>query len=399
MMASGEMLLGLELLERRGHPWIDHARIGLLANPASVNRDLVHAWQVIDSQKPGQITAIFTPQHGFWGDAQANMIETEHGWHQSLDVPVYSLYSETRRPTSQMLEKIDCLVVDLQDVGTRIYTFAWTLLECMRACAEANVSMLILDRPNPLGGCIIEGPMLSRGCQSFVGGTTIPMRHGLTIAELGRLFQRREQLDLALETVAMESWCSDSVWKDLGRAWIPPSPNLPTSHSVRLYPGQVLLEGTNLSEGRGTTVPFEMIGAPFIDAEILAAELQQVIADSVRVLPACFRPTFDKWAGELCGGISIHVVEPDRFRSFSMTIHLLAEIQRLYPSGFRWLDPPYEYEFEKQPIDILYGNEQLRLQLGDVEPSLLSAAPNLVHYREDVGESMLYSSDETRFRE
>ncbi|MCP4891421.1 MAG: DUF1343 domain-containing protein, partial [Planctomycetaceae bacterium] len=162
MMTSGEMLLGLEVLERRGHPWIDHARIGLLANPASVNRDLVHAWQVIDSQKPGQITAIFTPQHGFWGDAQANMIETEHGWHQSLDVPVYSLYSETRRPTSQMLEKIDCLVVDLQDVGTRIYTFAWTLLECMRACAEANVSMLILDRPNPLGGCIIEGPMLSR---------------------------------------------------------------------------------------------------------------------------------------------------------------------------------------------------------------------------------------------
>ncbi|MDG2221575.1 MAG: DUF1343 domain-containing protein, partial [Rubripirellula sp.] len=283
--------------------------------------------------------------------------------------------------------------------GTRIYTFAWTLLECMRACAESNVAMLILDRPNPLGGCIIEGPMLSRGYESFVGGAKIPMRHGLTIAELARFFQHEDHLDLALDIVSMESWCSDSVWQDLGRAWIPPSPNLPTTQSVRLYPGQVLLEGTNLSEGRGTTVPFEMVGAPFIDAEALAAALQQVFSDSVRVLPACFRPTFDKWAGELCGGVSLHVIGPDRFRSFPMTIRMLAEIKRLYPSGFRWLDPPYEYELEKQPIDILYGNDQLRLQLGVVEPSLLSAAPNVVQYRENIGEAMLYSSGESRFRD
>lgn len=396
-MSAEAFQLGLEVLASQGHEYLKDARIGLLANQASVDCDLNHALERITGRWPGQVEALFTPQHGLWGDAQANMIETDHGWHQRLGIPVYSLYSETRRPTDEMLGAIDCLVIDLQDVGTRIYTFAWTVLECLRACAESHVRVLVLDRPNPLGIQIVEGPELIGSFSSFVGGATIPMRHALTLGELARMFHREESLGLDLQIVPMVGYESGGRWCDLDRLWIPPSPNVPTMLSVDHYPGQVLLEGTNLSEGRGTTIPFQLLGAPFIEPEAFAEHVRGLRDDSFRILPTQFRPTFDKWANQSCGGVSLHIMDPERYRAFSMTIRLLEIVLRLHPNEFQWLDPPYEYETVKPPIDILYGNDRLRTQLGTRSWEELSATVELDDYGQRLDSILLYS-DGSRFR-
>lgn len=393
-MPNESFFLGLEQIQRHGHPFLRGARIGILGNRASVDRELQTVWQVIDQIHPGQIKALYTPQHGWWGDAQANMIETDHGWHRTLDVPLFSLYSETRRPTSEMLNDVDCLVVDLQDVGTRVYTYIWTVLECMRACAGSDVRMLVLDRPNPLGGCVVEGPLLEKDFLSFVGGASIPMRHGLTIGEMARWFRDEFYLDLELDVVPMAGWSPERFYDDLGRIWIPPSPNLPTTHSVRMYPGQVLLEGTNLSEGRGTTIPFEVVGAPFIDADSLATKLNEQLDRSVRVLPTVFQPTFDKWAGHSCGGVSFHVLDRLAFRSFATTVTTLQLIQQDYPNDFRWLDPPYEYETKKPPIDILYGSDHLRDRLSQADAAELARAVDSNKWFLNASGALLYEAEE-----
>ena len=294
--------LGLETCVAERPRVLQSARIGLLMNRASVDRDLRLACDVLHDAYPGQIAALFTPQHGLWGDAQANMIETDHGWHPGLYVPIYSLYSESRRPSPEMLDGLDCLVIDLQDVGTRVYTFVWTVLECLYACAEANVSVLILDRPNPIGGRVVEGPLLDNAYRSFVGGASIPMRHGLTMGELALLLKSELRIDVSLEIIPVRGWSPDDTFDSLHRHWLLPSPNLPTTQSAMVYPGQVLLEGTNLSEGRGTTTPFELAGAPFIDPDTLIQTLDDIDLPGVHFLPLYFRPTFDKWAGQLCGG-------------------------------------------------------------------------------------------------
>ncbi len=335
-------------------------RLGLLMNQASVDGDRVLACDRLARYFPGQLVAVFSPQHGIWGEQQANMIESANARLDRLNVPVFSLYSHTRRPTPEMLDRIDCLVVDLQDVGTRVYTFAWTLLECLRACADHGKSVVVLDRPNPLGGEVFEGPMLEPECVSFVGGATIPLRHGLTMAELARLFVRELAIDVDLEIVPMVGWSRTMRYQATGRPWLWPSPNMPTLATVDLYPGQVLLEGCNLSEGRGTTRPFEVVGAPFIDGELWASELRRVDLDHVRFLPTRFMPTFDKFAGESCGGLDIQVTDRNRLRSVEVTVALVASAAALYPDAFLWLAPPYEYEYIKPPIDILFGNDRLR---------------------------------------
>jgi uncharacterized protein YbbC (DUF1343 family) len=291
------------------------------------------------------------------------MIETAHGWYEPLQLPIYSLYSESRRPTAEMLRGLDCFVVDLQDVGTRVYTFAWTLLECMRACAEAKIPLVVLDRPNPLGGLIAEGPLLLPEFKSFVGGACIPLRHGLTLGELALLFVAEADCSVDLTVVAMDGWRRDMLFSDTGRIWIPPSPNMPRLETALLYPGQVMLEGTNLSEGRGTTIPFEVVGAPFIDPYLLARELTAQAHPGIAIRPIRFVPTFDKWAGQSCGGIGIAIHQPTAVRSVQLTVDLLATISRLYPQEFQWLPPPYEYEYVLSPIDILYGSSQLRTAL------------------------------------
>ncbi|QDT08611.1 exo-beta-N-acetylmuramidase NamZ domain-containing protein [Planctomycetes bacterium K23_9] len=359
-MSGDAIQFGIDRLADSGSSWLQDARIGLLMNRASIDSRLRLSCDVVADVFPGQLKALFTPQHGLWGDAQANMIETNHGWHDELSVPIYSLYSETRRPTDKMLADIDCLVVDLQDVGTRVYTYIWTLLECMRACADAGVAIVVLDRPNPIGGEIVEGPLLDEGYFSFVGGATIPMRHGLTIGEMAGLFQSEFSIKVDLHVVPVVGWDVRQTFAEIDRHFIPPSPNLPTVLSALVYPGQVLLEGANLSEGRGTTTPFEMIGAPFVVPERLLDQISQQELPGVRFLPVNFRPTFDKWAGELCGGVSIHVTDVGQFRSYRTTIALIQAIQKLWPADFAWLPPPYEYEIRKPPIDIISGDRHLR---------------------------------------
>jgi uncharacterized protein YbbC (DUF1343 family) len=355
-----QVQIGLECCLEDPLPILREARFGLLMNQASVDRSFRYACDVLAKRFPGRLVALFSPQHGLWCEEQANMIESPHGHYEPLGVPVYSLYSETRQPTSAMLQGLDCLVIDLQDVGTRVYTFAWTIQNCLRACAAANLPVVMLDRPNPLGGVVAEGPLLEPGYESFVGGARIPLRHGLTLGELARMVNDERQIGATLEIVPMQGWSRGMHFDDTGRTWVAPSPNMPRVTTALLYPGQVLLEGTNLSEGRGTTLPFEVVGAPFIDPHVLARELRKAQLLGLAVRPIRFVPTFDKWRGQRCGGLALHVVEPAAVRSVAVTLQILATISRFYPQEFAWLPPPYEYEREKMPIDILFGSPRLR---------------------------------------
>ena len=347
------MRIGLERCLDNPPAMLNGARFGLVMNQASVDSQFRYACDLLAARFPGQLAAIVSPQHGLWGEQQANMVESPHGWYEPLDVPVYSLYSETRRPTSQMLDGLDCLVVDLQDVGTRVYTFLWTVTHCLEACAAADIPLLICDRPNPLGGEIVEGPLLQPGFESFVGRASIPMRHGLTIGELARLVNHEWSIGAALEVVPCAGWQRQQMWPDLGRAWVAPSPNMPRFETALLYPGQVLLEGTNLSEGRGTTLPFEVAGAPFLDPHQLMRELEPFDQPGLRLRPIRFVPTFDKWRGQSCGGVAWHIVDPLAVRSFPSTLAFLLAVQRLARRAFAWTPPPYEYELTKWPVDIL----------------------------------------------
>jgi uncharacterized protein YbbC (DUF1343 family) len=352
--------LGLERCRDEPPDPLRGARFGLLMNQASVDSRWRYACDLLADQFPGQLTALFAPQHGLWCEQQANMIESPHGHHGPLDIPIYSLYSETRQPTEEMLRGLDCLVIDLQDVGTRVYTFAWTVVNCLRACAAHARPVILLDRPNPLGGVTVEGPVLQPDFRSFVGLAEIPMRHALTIGELALWANAELEIGAELNVVPMTGWQREMLLPATQRAWTPPSPNMPRFETALVYPGQVLLEGTNLSEGRGTTSPFEWTGAPFIDPFLLCEELESLPHPGLSVRPIRFVPTFDKWQGQSCGGVSWHVTDPSAVRSFIATLSLVAGIQRLWPERFAWLPPPYEYETEKMPIDILYGSSEFR---------------------------------------
>jgi uncharacterized protein YbbC (DUF1343 family) len=352
--------IGLERCLEKPPELLRGGKFGLLMNQASVDRTFRYACDLLAERLPGQLAAIFSPQHGLWCEEQANMIESPHARYEPLGVPVYSLYSETRRPTREMLAGLECLVIDLQDVGTRVYTFVWTVQQCLIACAEAGIAIVVLDRPNPIGGAVAEGPLLEPGYESFVGGASIPLRHGLTLGELARLINAEQKIGANLHIVQMHGWQRAMMYHDAGRGWVAPSPNMPRARTAQLYPGQVLLEGTNLSEGRGTTQPFEVIGAPFIDPQTLARELASRELAGIAVRPIWFVPTFDKWQGRRCGGVALHVTNAKAVRSVTVTLHLLAAIRSRYPKDFTWLPPPYEYEREKMPIDILFGSARLR---------------------------------------
>lgn len=341
---------------------------GLLLNQASLTCDDRLACDAL-AARFGAPAALFAPQHGMWSCEQANMIESPHDRHAALGIPIHSLYSDVRRPASAMLDGLDWLVIDLADVGTRVYTFLWTITYCLEACAKSGIQVLLLDRPNPLGAVQVEGPLLDTRFASFVGRASLPMRHGLTLGEAARLCNAEMALGAELAVVPAQGWRVESLFPATGLAWFPPSPNMPRWETALVYPGQVLLEGTCLSEGRGTTTPFEVCGAPFIDPERLVGALASFELPGVRFLPTWFRPTFDKWRGERCGGVFLRVWDPDRFRPFATTVAILAAVRALWPQSFRWLDPPYEYETEKWPIDILAGGDALRLAIdgGEVQ--------------------------------
>ncbi|MFN9047963.1 MAG: exo-beta-N-acetylmuramidase NamZ domain-containing protein [Planctomyces sp.] len=355
--------IGLEVLADNPGLLPADGRLGLLQNQASVDDRMRLACDVLAEVFPGRLQRLFSPQHGFWSEQQANMIESPDTRYEPLNLPVCSLYSRTRRPAMQQLRDLDLLLIDLQDVGTRVYTFVWTMLECLRACAEAGIPVCVLDRPNPLGGLIVEGPPIASGFESFVGNASVPMRHGLTMAELAVLLNRELQVGADVRCSSMEGWQRSHLWPDLGREWVPPSPNMPRWETCFVYPGQVLLEGLSLSEGRGTTRPFEICGAPGIVPEMLLELLNQQASPGLACRPLKFRPTFDKFAGQICGGLAVHVRQPALVRSFHWTLRLLQAVQQLSGNSLRVLDPPYEYEYRRPPLDILYGSAALRQAL------------------------------------
>jgi uncharacterized protein YbbC (DUF1343 family) len=367
---------GLEVALRAPPARLRDARaFGLLSNQASVTREFAHAADALRARFPKTLRALFGPQHGLWSTEQDNMVETRHATYRGL--PVYSLYSETREPTDAMLDGLDLLVVDLQDVGTRVYTYAWTLTNCMRACARRGVEVMVLDRPNPLGGAVAEGALLDLRYESFVGRAAVPMRHGLTLGELATHCNAALELGCALHVVPMRGWRRELVWQDCGLAWVPPSPNLPRHEGALVYPGQVLLEGTNLSEGRGTTTPFEQFGAPWIEPAALLDAIGEV--PGARLRPVSFEPTFQKWRGEVCRGLFVHVTDASAFRSYRMTLRLLRALRGRHGDALQWNDPPYEYEATLAPIDILTGGDAARRwvdQGGDDDAlDALAAAP------------------------
>jgi uncharacterized protein YbbC (DUF1343 family) len=359
--------LGSEALLSSGR--LDGARVGVVCNPASVDHDLRHVVDRLGAVRTTTLAAIFGPQHGFRSDVQDNMIETAHGHDEIRRVPIYSLYSETREPTGSMLKDLDVLVIDLQDVGTRVYTYIYTMANCMRAAAKNGVLVVVCDRPNPVGGDDIEGSRLEPAYASFVGQFPIPLRHGMTIGELARLFNDEFKLNCSLEVVPLVGWRRSMYFDETGLPWVMPSPNIPTLDSTIVYPGAVLIEGTLLSEGRGTTRPFELIGAPWIDGERLADAMNAKRLPGVHFRAVFFEPTFQKHAKQTCGGCQVHVLDRRIFRPIRTTVELLAEFRAQNPARFAWREPPYEYEHEKQPIDILFGSDRLRTTIdsgGDV---------------------------------
>jgi len=348
---------------------LDGQRVGIVCNPASVDHEFVSIVDRLASHPRARLSAIFGPQHGFRSDVQENMIETGHSHDDVRKVPVFSLYSETRAPTSEMLKDLDVLVVDLQDVGTRIYTYIYTMAYCLTAAKKHDLPVIVCDRPNPIGGASIEGPMLERGYESFVGLYAIPMRHGMTIGELARLFNEHFGIGAKLEVVEMAGWRREMYHDDAGAPWVMPSPNMPTLETAIVYPGTVLFEGTNVSEGRGTTRPFELIGAPWVVAESFAAALNRRHLEGVVFRPAVFEPTFHKHAKETCAGCQLHVTNRQTFHPVLAAVLLLEAFRSAGHERFRWRDPPYEYEHIKLPIEILAGSSALREQIDAAVPA------------------------------
>ncbi len=354
--------LGIDNLLESRPSWLRRARLGLLANQASVDAGLRHTRDRLLGAG-ANLRAIFAPQHGYFGELQANMIESDDFIDAHLHIPVFSLYGKTRQPTEAMLENVDIFIIDLQEVGTRVYTFGATLALCLEAARDCDVKVVVLDRPNPIGGEYTEGNLLDSELRSFVGYFPIPMRHGLTMAEMALLFNDAFGIQAPLEVYAMKGWNRSMLFRQTGMHWVPPSPNLPTSDSAQVYPGQVILEGTNLSEGRGTTTPFELWGSPYLKTELILECLAEAKLAGLVLRPARFQPSFDKWKGQSCTGFQIHVTDPEIYRPYATSLTLVQAVIAAHPEEFKWNPPPYEYEFRHLPIEIITGSASLHSEL------------------------------------
>ena len=355
--------IGIEQLLDVPSSFLAGQRLALLCNQASTDRHFRHSRDLIMQAFPGQLVCLFSPQHGFFSEKQDNMIESSHSTDAASGLPVFSLYGETRQPTAAMFADFDILLIDLQDVGTRVYTFIWTVVHCLQQAAASGKTVLLLDRPNPVGGQIMEGNLLKPELRSFVGLHEIPMRHGLTIGELALLCNKEMGIKVDLAVIRMKGWQRDMFFAETGFPWVFPSPNMPTPLTALVYPGQVLWEGTNISEGRGTTLPFELVGAPFIRPQELLRQVRKTELPGCLLRPLVFEPTSGKWAGQACAGFQIHVTEPQRFLAYRLSLTLLRALLQLYPHDFAWKQPPYEYEYEKLPIDLILGDQELRQAL------------------------------------
>ena len=347
------------------HPKADlkNYRLGLLCNPSSVDRQFVHARMIINTLYPKQLKALYSPQHGFYAEKQDNMIESPDMVDPVLNIPVFSLYGDTRIPTHSMFELIDVLVIDLPDVGTRVYTFSTTISYCLEAAVKYGKKVLLLDRPNPLGGDLVEGNILNSEYSSFVGRYPVPMRHGLTMGELALLYNEHFGIGCDLEIIPLKGWSRHMLFRDTGLPWVAPSPNLPTPDSALVYPGQVIWEGTNISEGRGTTQPFELFGAPFINPQKILDFLGKEKFPGAILREVAFEPTSNKWQGKICRGFQIHITDHETYRPYRTSLRLLQAVLLNYKEDFQWALPPYEYEFKKRPIDLILGDKGIRQSL------------------------------------
>lgn len=355
-------LTGLDRIPKAWPKQLKGSRVGLVVHPASVNRRFEHAADIALKSNYFELKAFFGPEHGIHGEKQ-DLIESKKSIDNKTNLPVYSLYSHTRKPEPEMLKDIDVLVIDLQDVGARYYTFIWTMELCMQACLEYRKSMVILDRPNPIGGHIVEGPVTDMNYASFVGLRPLPVRHGMTIGEIGSYLRNEFYPSLNFQVIVMEGWERKMWFNDTKLPWVLPSPNMPTLETAVVYPGMCLLEGTMLSEGRGTTRPFEIFGAPFVEPDVLVKHLNQYKLPGLFFRPLYFQPTFQKHTDILCGGAQIHVTNRDKFKPFKTGVAIIKAVHDLYLDEFHWKQPPYEYEVVKMPIDILAGSDRLRNDL------------------------------------
>jgi uncharacterized protein YbbC (DUF1343 family) len=353
---------GLEVFLSQGAREARGRRVGLIANAASVDGTYTSAVRLFQENPSVQLTALFGPEHGLFGGAQ-DMIAVSGERELATGLPVQSLYGdsvESLVPSDAALESVDVLVADLQDVGSRYYTFAATIALALKAIARRGGRLIALDRPNPIGGTAIEGPGISSAMRSFVGAFDVPVRHGLTVGELLLLQARAEGLEDALSVIPMQGWSRSMFFEETGLPWIPPSPNMPTVDTAFVYPGACLVEGTNLSEGRGTTRPFEWIGAPFLDPEKMVSLLKEEKLAGVAFRPHTFMPAFHKWAGRACGGVAIHVVDRRTFQPVRTGIAILLAARRLAPSSFAWRTEPYEFVSDRPAIDLLTGGSRVR---------------------------------------
>ncbi|MDO5576495.1 MAG: DUF1343 domain-containing protein [Fibrobacter sp.] len=356
-------LFGLDVFLRDFPSKLKGKKIGVVCHAASISSSFTHILDELEKCEKCKIGAIFGPQHGLFGQTQDNMVEWEGGTDSKRNVPVYSLYGKNRKPTPQMLCGLDALVVDLQDVGARPYTYVWTLKLCMEACVECGIPIWVLDRPNPIGCVGFDGPMLQSEFYSFVGGATIPLCHRLTMGEMALLMKAVFFDKADLNIVKMENWWRNSLWSETGLPWVMPSPNMPTLDTAIVYPGMVLLEATNASEGRGTTRPFELFGAPYINFEKFKKILFAHNLEGCFFRENGFIPTFQKWHSNYCFGMQIHVTNPRVYKPVLTTAAIIDSLIKASDGEFKFKDPPYEYETVKMPFDILSGDSSLRNEL------------------------------------
>jgi uncharacterized protein YbbC (DUF1343 family) len=356
---------GLERLVAGGGAPLSGRRVGLIANPTAVDAELRHAVDLLAALPGVQLTVLFGPEHGVRGDAQ-DMIAVDAARDAKTGVRVYSLYGHdaaSLTPTAAMLAECDVVVYDVQDVGSRYYTFVWTMVLAMRACAKAGVAFVVLDRPNPIGGHAVEGGAIEPGYESFVGLVSCPNRHGLTAGEIARWRAAEEQLDLDLTVVEMAGWRRGMSFEDTGLPWVMPSPNMPTRDTALVYPGMCLVEGTELSEGRGTTRPFELAGGPGLDPDAVATTLAGYRLPGVRFRPAVFTPQFQKHARQACGGVQLHVTDRDAFRPYLTGVAFVKACRDVAPAAFAWRTRAYEFVDKIPAFDLLAGTGAVRAMI------------------------------------
>ena len=387
------VLSGLDVLLGRLRTLLGGQSVGLLCHPASVTADLTPAAEALMRVKGMKLRRLFAPEHGITGAAQ-DLVLVGHEKDSLTGLPVMSLYGRRLDPDPRALHGLDALVVDLQDVGARYYTYNWTMALAMKAAARVHLPVIVLDRPNPLGGERLEGNWPEAGWSSFVGLYPLPIRHGMTMGELAGYLNDAHALGCDLTVVPMLGWRRGMAWEDTGLPWVAPSPNMPTPDTARVYPGGCLVEGTNLSEGRGTTRPFEWIGAPYLDGPRLARALERRGLPGARFRPVGFEPAFHKWKSQRCGGVQVHVTDAARFKPFATYLALIAEARRQAPRHFRWRRPPYEFERVRLPMDLLCGGPAIRRALERGVPLArleTSWRPDLVRFARERRPYLLYS--------